>query len=174
MRRYLLLLSAAAAATEAQAQRSAAMFRGDPRHSGAYSAPTGSNLAGLQWRLETDGSVVSSPAILADTVWVGSADGKVYSIKLETGEPRWATDLGSPVTASPAVGGGRVIVSTRDGRVVCLSSSKGERQWQIVTGPDRPWPWGHESGDQWTSSPTLAWKYCVHRHGRRLGATGKT
>jgi outer membrane protein assembly factor BamB len=132
------------------------MFRGDPRHTGAYGAPTGVHLAGLQWRFETDGAVVSSPAIVGDTVWIGSADGSVYALDLESGAVRWATKLGSPISASPAVGGGRVVVVTRDGRIVALTSARGRQLWSIATGPDHPWPWGHESGDQWTGSATLA------------------
>jgi outer membrane protein assembly factor BamB len=133
-----------------------AMFRGDATHTGVYSARTGPYLAGLQWRVETDGGVVSSPAILGDTVWIGSSDGRLYAIDLVSGGVRWKTDLGSPVMSSPAVGAGRVIVGTRDGHFHALASRSGKRLWSAATGPDTSFPWGHESGDMWTSSPVLA------------------
>ncbi len=133
-----------------------AMYRGDPTHSGVYEATPGAELIGLQWRFETGGGVVSSPAVLGDTVWIGSGSGWLYALDRRTGRPRWKVDLGSPVASSPAVGGGRVIVGTRDGRFFAVRSGDGSRIWSFDTGPDRPFPWGRESGDQWIASAVLS------------------
>lgn len=132
------------------------MFRGDAAHTGLYSAPLGRELAGLQWFVNTDGGVVSSPAVVGDTVWIGSADGKVRALDRESGVVRWTTDLHSPVSSSPAIVEGRVFVSTRGGHIVALRSDSGSVIWNQALGPDRPWHWGHESGDFWTSSVVVS------------------
>jgi eukaryotic-like serine/threonine-protein kinase len=130
-----------------------AMFRGDPAHHGAYHGG-GPVLVGLAWRAATGADVVSSPVIAGDVVYVGSDDGWLYALDLATGARRWRVDLGSPVSASPAVGGGLVYVAARDGRVWAVEAQTGARRWRLATGPLVPFPWGHESGDYYVSSPT--------------------
>jgi eukaryotic-like serine/threonine-protein kinase len=41
----------------------------------------------------------------------------------------------------------------------------GEVRWRLTVGPDFPWPWGHESGDVYTSSP-------VHVNGTVIFGSG--
>jgi outer membrane protein assembly factor BamB len=65
-------------------------------------------------------------------------------------------NLASPIESSAAVSGGFVYVGTRDGRLHALDATTGRQKWWVPTGPLIPFPWGHESGDAWTSSPTVA------------------
>ena len=131
----------------------AAMFRGGPAHLGVYEGG-GPTLVGLAWRAPTDGDVVSSPTIAAGVVYVGSNDGHLYALDLATGARRWHADLRSPVASSPAVGGGLVFAAARDGSVSALDAATGRPRWRVATGPLLRFPWGHESGDYWVSSPT--------------------
>jgi outer membrane protein assembly factor BamB len=132
------------------------MFRGGPARTGAYEAASGRALVGLQWRVRTDGDVISSPTVEGGTVYVGSGDGRLYAIDLTRGTVRWRFDAGSPIPSSPAVGGGAVYAATRDGHVVAVDAETGALRWRKATGPDLPFPWGHESGDIYISSPALA------------------
>jgi outer membrane protein assembly factor BamB len=148
-----LLITAIGGALAAQPD-AVGMFRGDPAHTGNFSGG-GPVLAGLAWRFATNGDVVSSPTIVRGTVYVGSNDGHVYAIDLATGDQRWATNLGSGVGSSPAVGAGAVYVTARDGTIHALDASTGARRWHVSTGKLLLFPWGHESGDVWISSPTF-------------------
>jgi eukaryotic-like serine/threonine-protein kinase len=131
-----------------------AMFRGGAAHTGVYdNAASGRALLGVQWRFMTDGDVIGSPAVAGDIVYIGSGDGFVYALDRATGMARWKRDMGSPIASSPAIGTRRVFFGTRDGRFHALDAATGEVRWRITTGPDFPWPWGHESGDVYTSSP---------------------
>jgi eukaryotic-like serine/threonine-protein kinase len=131
-----------------------AMFRAGPAHTGVYDqAVSGRAFLGLQWRFVTEGDVIGSPAIAGDVVYVGSGDGYMYALDRATGAVRWKRDMGSPIASSPAVGTRRVFFGTRDGRFHALDAATGEVRWRLATGPDFPWPWGHESGDVYTSSP---------------------
>ena len=135
------------------ADNAASMFRGGPARLGSYDASDGPALAGVQWRVMTDGDVISSPVVLGQTVYVGSGDGKLYALDRTSGATRWTHDAGNAIASSPAVGGGLVYFATRDGHVSAVDASSGARRWRIATGRDMPWPWGHESGDVYTSSP---------------------
>ncbi|HET7458662.1 MAG TPA: PQQ-binding-like beta-propeller repeat protein [Gemmatimonadaceae bacterium] len=151
----LALAAASSAPPPASAQQrasAAAMFRGGPSHAGVYEGG-GSTLVGLAWRVPTSGDVVSSPAIAGGVVYVGSNDGSLYAFDLATGDRRWRADLGSPVASSPAVGGGLVYAAGRDGALTAVDVATGARRWRVTTRPVAPFPWGHESGDYFVSSP---------------------
>ena len=45
-----------------------------------------------QWAFETGGAVRSSPTVAGNTVVVGSGDGKLYAIDVDTGDKVWAYD----------------------------------------------------------------------------------
>jgi outer membrane protein assembly factor BamB len=120
-----------------------------------YPASAGQTLAGLKWRFMTEGDVMSSPTVLGQTVYVGSGDGHLYALDRKTGARRWAFDAANPVTSSPAVGGGAVFFGTRDGHFFAADAATGKLRWRVTTGPLMPWPWGHESGDVFTSSPVV-------------------
>jgi eukaryotic-like serine/threonine-protein kinase len=137
------------------AQSGVGMFRGDAAHTGRY-AGGGSVIAGLQWRVPTDGDVTSSPVVVGDVVCVGTGDGHVLALDRTTGRTRWSYDAGSPVQSSPAVAGGLVFVASRDGALHGVDAATGKRRWRVATGALRPLPWGHESGDRYLSSPTYA------------------
>jgi eukaryotic-like serine/threonine-protein kinase len=150
-------LGAYAVRSDAQTQAGdVAMFRGNAAHTGVYGPSKGQALAGLQWRFMTEGDVISSPAVVGQTVYVGSGDGHLYALDRTSGTRRWAFDAGNPIPSSPAVGGGAVYFGTRDGQFFAINAATGAQRWRLTTGPLMPWPWGHESGDVYLSSPAFA------------------
>ena len=145
------ILSAAAAVAQPSATAS---FRGGPAHTGTY-AGGGSTVVGLQWRFLTNGDVISSPAVVGNSVFVGSGDGNMYALDRLTGAKLWSYAAGSPVSSSPAVVNGVVFFGTYDGRFFALDARTGAVRWKMSTGALIPFPWGHESGDRYTSSPSV-------------------
>lgn len=129
-------------------------FRGGPAHPGTYTGADGS-FGGVRWRFQTGAPVRSSPVVVGGTLYVGSSDGFLYALDAASGTLRWRAEAGSPITSSPAVSGDIVIVGTRDGRFLAFAAATGAGLWQVAGGADRPLPWGYESGDLWTSSPTI-------------------
>ncbi|MBI4502273.1 MAG: PQQ-binding-like beta-propeller repeat protein [Gemmatimonadetes bacterium] len=132
------------------------MFRGDTVHSGVYDGSGNGEFGGLRWRVQTLGPVRSSPTVAGGVVYVGSSDGMVYALDAATGRTRWETAAGGAVTSSPAVAGGLVIAGTRAGDWLALDQRTGVARWRLRSGPEVPFPWGHESGDRYTASPTVA------------------
>lgn len=88
---------------------------------------------GYGWRFETGGKVFSSPAVVNDSVYIGSTDGKVYSLDMVNGQERWAFETEGPVTSSPAVLNGVVYVGSNDHHVYALDANSGEKRWQFET-----------------------------------------
>lgn len=155
---FLICLStflASAAAVQTPVSSKATMFRGGPAHSGRYPGRTLDGFGGLAWRLQTEGTVRSTPAILGSTVYVGSGDGRLYAIDRANGTPRWTFDAGSAITSSPAIADGIVFFGTHDDDFYALAVDDGNLIWHLETGPALPFPWGYESGDVYTSSPTV-------------------
>ena len=56
-----------------------------------------------QWRFETDGRVLSGPAVVDGTVYVGSYDNYVYALDAADGTEQWRFETGDSVWASPSV-----------------------------------------------------------------------
>jgi len=87
------------------------------------------------WEFETGDGVYSSPAIGSDgTVYVGSADKKLYAINGKSGVKLWEFKTGGDVYSSPAIGSdGTVYVGSRDKRLYAIKTdSKGLAK--------SPWP----------------------------------
>ena len=64
----------------------------------------------------------SSPAVCGDKVVVGSDDGRLYLVSLETGKELWKYEIGQPIGSSPAVAEGKVVVGSDDGGVYCFGA----------------------------------------------------
>ncbi|MEP6922640.1 MAG: PQQ-binding-like beta-propeller repeat protein [bacterium] len=72
------------------------------------------------WTFATKARVESSPAIAGGRVFVGSNDGRLYVLDLNTGAKLWEFNAAAPLSASPAIANGRVVIGTQDGRLYCF------------------------------------------------------
>ena len=99
---------------------------------------TGSDIVAMdhdgtgRWRFETDRNVVSSPAVVDGTVFVGSNDKTVYALDAATGTRQWAFETDGTVSSSPAVVDGTVFVGSGQ-NVYALDAATGTRQWAFET-----------------------------------------
>ena len=84
-----------------------------------------------QWRFQTDGEVRSSPAVVDDTVYVGSYDGHVYALEASGGTKQWSFQTDGNVYSSPAVVDGTVYVGSRDGHVYAIDAASGTERWSF-------------------------------------------
>ncbi|HJR42867.1 MAG TPA: PQQ-binding-like beta-propeller repeat protein [Gemmatimonadaceae bacterium] len=134
----------------------AALFRGDPAHSGVYPGELAPEFGGVAWRVQTRGAVQGSPVIGGRLLYAGSTDGRLYAIERSSGDTRWTFDAGSPIASTPAVAEGLVIFAARDRRLRAIDAGSGRERWSVPFGGDLPWAWGHESGDFYLSSPNYA------------------
>jgi outer membrane protein assembly factor BamB len=76
----------------------------------------------------------SSPVADEGIVYVGSADGHLYAVDLESGQQRWRFATGEKVRSSPTVTDGVVHFGSWDGHVYALDSGTGEEIWRFDSG----------------------------------------
>ena len=62
-------------------------------------------------------SLLSSPTISGNLVYIGSGDGRIYALDIKSGEKKWEYDLGVPVLSTPAISGNMLFVGAYDGNV---------------------------------------------------------
>ena len=91
-----------------------AEFRVDAQHDGFYQAAGVPVLHGVKWKFQTDGAVISTPAVSGGTVYFGSSDHNLYALDGASGALRWKFATKGRITSSPAVTGGRVYFGSYD------------------------------------------------------------
>jgi len=72
------------------------------------------------WEFEAEGVISSSPALVDDTIYVGSEDGRLYAVDTTAGEKLWDILTGGKITSSPAVADGTVYISSHDGNLYAI------------------------------------------------------
>ena len=102
----------------------------------------GANVTG-NWTYRTGNWVMSSPAIGSDgTIYVGSADNKIYAINAN-GTLKWSYTTGMAVISSPTIGSdGTIYIGSNDGKLYALN-------------PDGTLKWSYSNGDSVTASPAI-------------------
>ena len=139
---FLLALLAASEATMAEDP----MFRGNPAHTGIYEASGVPQLHKIKWQFKTKGQVLSSPAVTADTVYIGSSDHYLYAINRGTGAEKWKFKTEGRITSSPAVAGGIVFFTCYDGNAYAVDASTGAQKWKFPLPGERRFAATHLHG----------------------------
>jgi eukaryotic-like serine/threonine-protein kinase len=142
MRRFLCLFLMVCSPALAQD----AMFRGNPQHTGVYAGPGISKFTKVRWQFQTQGQVLSSPAIAGDTVYIGSSDHMLYALDRATGAKKWAFKTESRITSSPAVNAGVVYFGSFDGNFYAVEAATGKEKWKFATPGERRFAATHLHG----------------------------
>ncbi|MES2124586.1 MAG: PQQ-binding-like beta-propeller repeat protein [Gemmatimonadota bacterium] len=79
---------------------------------------------------------LSSPAVVGNTVYIGSGDHNVYALDAATGALKWQFKTGDVVHASPAVANGLVYIGSWDRNLYALDTATGKERWRYTTGND--------------------------------------
>jgi outer membrane protein assembly factor BamB len=106
------------------------IFRGDP----ALSGRTGQELPDepvLLWSFVTGSWIIGSPVLGMGSVYIGSTDGKMYSLDLSDGKKVWEFDTGDDIEASPLLLDGAVYVGNLSGDFFCLDARTGQVRWEF-------------------------------------------
>lgn len=80
---------------------------------------------------------LSSPTVVAGTVYFGSGDHHVYAVDASSGALRWSFETGNVVHASPAVADGVVYIGSWDRYLYALNAATGALLWKFQTGDDK-------------------------------------
>lgn len=126
----------------------AAMFRGNLQHTGIYDATGVPRFNQIKWTFHTSGRVISSPAVSNGMIYVGSTDGNLYAVDLESGAQKWKFETKVRVPSSPAVSGSIVYFGSYDGNFYAVDAKTGQLKWKFQTGGERRFAAKHIHGIQ--------------------------
>ena len=124
----------------------AAMFRGNPQHTGVYEAAGVPKFSRVKWKFQTGGRSYSSPAISNGTAYVGSNDHFLYAVDLASGAQKWKFETASRVTSSPAVSGDTVFFDSMDADFYAVDAATGKLKWKYKTAGERRYTATHLHG----------------------------
>lgn len=119
------------------------MFRGDLHRTGVYESTVPDNNS-LLWSFDTGSPIESSPVVVGNRVYIGSENGKVYSLDASTGAEIWNFTTNNEVDSTPTVVDGVVYVGSADRKLYALDANTGSELWnypfpsffaQIVSSP---------------------------------------
>lgn len=97
----------------------------------------------VRWGFSTGGNIWSSPAVVAGVLFVGSSDGRLYSLDAANGNMRWAFKTGNAIFSSPTIDKGIVYFGSSDHVFYAVDAETGALKWY------------YETGDPITSSPAV-------------------
>ena len=72
------------------------------------------------WSTPTGNGIDSSPAVIGDTVLIGSEDFYFYALDANTGAVRWKYETGLGISSSPAANEDVAVVGSKDGFLYAL------------------------------------------------------
>jgi outer membrane protein assembly factor BamB len=110
-------------------------------------------LGDIKWdrgEARPDSGIFSSPTVADGVVYVGSNDGRVYSLRAADGTVRWSVSTRGDVTASPAVVDGTVFIGSLDGGVYAIRGKNSNESTD-----SRPVPTGASESTDRRSSPSV-------------------
>ena len=81
------------------------------------------------WSYETDAEIISSPAVVSDTVYIGSYDGQMYALNTSDGSVRWTFETDGQIGATPAVVDNTVYFGSTDSTLYALDAATGTERW---------------------------------------------
>lgn len=87
-----------------------------------------------QWRFRTNGSIISTPVVHGNTLFVASTDGKVYAINTETGREIWNLEVGEPIVSSPCFHQNVVYIGGTDKKLYAIDAIQGKKLWEFEAG----------------------------------------
>lgn len=89
----------------------------------------------LAWTYEDDGAqFLSSPAVDAARIYVGSRDKHLHAVDRLSGKPVWKFKTGGRVESSPLAFDDAVVFGSSDGRLYAVDKRDGREIWQIDLG----------------------------------------
>ena len=83
------------------------------------------------WTFDGGSPMWAGPTQAAGSVFVGTLDGKVFSLDARTGAKRWQFVAGGAVRSRPVVAAGAVYVAADDGILYRIASATGTLEWQV-------------------------------------------
>lgn len=93
--------------------------------------------ASIAWTFDgAQDRIIGGPLIADGTVYVPSADRKLYALDLETGQPVWTQpfEAGHSLWSAPLMNGSHIYIAALDHHVYALNPQNGALEWSVDLG----------------------------------------
>ena len=142
-------------------------FHGNAARTGVYASAGPVSAPSVVWTFKSAGAIVTSPAVHAGVVYIGSMSGHLYAIDQQTGKEKWNFKSRMPIASSPAVADGTVFFVSSAGSLAAIDMATGQPKWVFVAEHERKFeakgmhgypPAAQTMPDAWdvyTSSPAV-------------------
>lgn len=122
----------------------------------------------VSWKFKTNGIVYSTPLIVNDIVYIGSADSFLYALSLNNGSEIWKYKSGNQIFSTAAYSDN--IICFESGNVLYGLNADGSEKWKvtITAGPVTN---HYDDWDYFHSSPLIvdSIAYCGSQKGQLIG-----
>ncbi|MFI5192584.1 MAG: PQQ-binding-like beta-propeller repeat protein [Chitinophagales bacterium] len=127
---FLFLSTAGYVQAQQPSAQASAMFHDAPKTDGSQVYRP---LGNIKWKFKTGGKIFSSPAVINGMAFIGSEDGNLYALDVQSGKQRWKFATGGAVHSSPAVYGNTVFFGSFDGYYYAVDIRHGKLRWKFKT-----------------------------------------
>ena len=103
-------------------------FRGDQQLTGVANGRFPDDIE-LLWTFETKDAIESTSAIYDGTVYVGSLDGYLYAVNLETGQVKWKYQATDEIKSSPSVYESTIYFGDEQGTFHAVDIQTNQKKW---------------------------------------------
>jgi outer membrane protein assembly factor BamB len=83
----------------------------------------------IGWKFTTAGAIVGGPIVAADTVFVGSRDGRLYALEAGRWGERWRFKAAGELHSSPAYADGVIVFADTKGKLYGIHGATGKKLW---------------------------------------------
>src|ERR1044072_7485363 len=136
----------------AQQHGGAKMFRDNAAHFTSAISANENIYDTKAWSFFAEAPVRSTPLVKGNFIFIGTAQGKFFSINKTTGKLAWQYNAGFAINSSAAVQDGKVFFSDNKQTVYALKETTGQLLWKFDLAGKQAYPWRF---DYFYSSPTL-------------------
>ncbi len=90
------------------------------------------------WSYQTKDAIWGTPAVSGNTVFIGSDDGNLYAVGVQTGNLRWRFTTQGLVRSRPAINRETVYFTSDDGFLYAVDAQNGQQVWSTNIGNTVP------------------------------------
>jgi outer membrane protein assembly factor BamB len=91
------------------------------------------------WTYEPGDVIESAPAVVDNTLYVGSDDHRLYAVAADAGTVEWSLRTNGIIRAAPTVDDDTVYIGTLEGTVYAVARGDGSERWTCDTGDTVQW-----------------------------------
>lgn len=109
------------------------LYLGDPQRTGVYNLPAIRAQPDVKWKIKVNATLLSSPLVVGDNLYVGSSTGRLFAFHIDTGEELWSVSGFRQLENAGAVSGDLIVSGGYSREIKALDRHTGSEVWSFET-----------------------------------------